>query len=193
MLLSPAVLIIKVLLLLLLANGTPVVAKKLLGSRWACPVDGGKCFIDGRALFGSSKTFRGIVSSLLVTSAGASLLGYSILTGASFAVASLTGDLASGMIGAGIFALPALLYFLSVAFFVRMEARRLNLPPSSRALGLDQLPEAILPLLFCWQALELDIATAVAVVVLFFCGEIILSPSTICFTGSRRMVMIGIN
>ena len=152
MLLSPAVLIIKVLLLLLLANGTPVVAKKLLGSRWACPVDGGKCFIDGRALFGSSKTFRGIVSSLLVTSAGASLLGYSILTGASFAAVSLSGDLASSFI-----------------------KRRLNLPPSSRALGLDQLPEAILPLLFCWQALELDIATAVAVVVLFFCGEIILS------------------
>ena len=145
-------LIARILFLLLLANGAPVIAKRLLGSRLAWPLDGGKKFIDGRALFGSSKTIRGIISSVLVTSLGAALIDYPIQTGALFAVASLGGDLVSSFI-----------------------KRRLNLPPSSQAPGLDQLPEAILPLLTCWQALELDIPTATAVAVIFLCGEIVLS------------------
>ena len=147
-----AVLIVEILFLLLLANGTPVIAKRLLGSRLAWPVDGGKCFIDGRAWFGKSKTIRGIVSALLVTSLGAVLIGYPIQTGLLFSAASLSGDLASSFI-----------------------KRRLNMPPSSRALGLDQLPESILPLLVCWQAFGLDIPTAVTVVFFFFCGELVLS------------------
>jgi CDP-diglyceride synthetase len=146
------VLITKILFILLLANGTPVIAKKLLGSRLDYPLDGGKKFIDGRPLLGKSKTIRGIISSVLVTSVGAVLIGYSIQTGVLFAVASLSGDLASSFI-----------------------KRRLNLAPSSRALGLDQLPEAILPLLICWRSLELDIQSAMIVVVIFFGGELVLS------------------
>jgi CDP-2,3-bis-(O-geranylgeranyl)-sn-glycerol synthase len=146
------VLTIKVLFLLLLANGTPVIVKKLLGSRLAFPLDSGKKFVDGKALFGHSKTVRGIISSVLVTSVGAVLIGYSTHTGALFATASLSGDLVSSFI-----------------------KRRLNIPPSSRALGLDQLPESILPLLFCWQALDLDMPTAMTIVLIFFWGELVLS------------------
>jgi CDP-2,3-bis-(O-geranylgeranyl)-sn-glycerol synthase len=87
-----------------------------------------------------------------VTSVGAVLIGYSIQTGALFATASLSGDLVSSFI-----------------------KRRLNIPPSSRALGLDQLPESILPLLFCWQALDLDMPTAMTIVLIFFWGELVLS------------------
>ena len=152
MLIPGSVLIIKVLFLLLLANGAPVIAKKLLGSRLAYPLDGGKNFMDGRALFGNSKTIRGIISSVLATSVGAVLIGYSMTTGALFATASLSGDLVSSFI-----------------------KRRLNIPPSSRALGLDQLPESILPLLFCWQALDLDMPTAMTIVLIFFWGELVLS------------------
>lgn len=143
---------IKILFLLLLANGTPVIVKKLLRSRWAYPLDGGRKFVDGKALFGNSKTIRGIISSVLVTSAGAALIGYSIQTGILFAAASLSGDLVSSFI-----------------------KRRLNIPPSSRALGLDQLPESILPLIICWQALELNIPTAMTIVLIFFWGELVLS------------------
>jgi CDP-2,3-bis-(O-geranylgeranyl)-sn-glycerol synthase len=134
------VLTIKVLFLLLLANGTPVIVKKLLGSRLAFPLDGGKKFVDGRVFFGHSKTVRGIISSVLVTSVGAVLIGYSIQTGALFATASLSGDLVSSFI-----------------------KRRLNIPPSSRALGLDQLP------------LDLDMPTAMTIVLIFFWGELVLS------------------
>lgn len=145
-------LVIKILLLLLLANGTPVVVKKLLGRRLAYPLDAGKKFIDGQPLFGASKTIRGIISSILTTSMGALLIGYSMQTGVLFATASLTGDLASSFI-----------------------KRRLSLPPSSRALGLDQLPESIFPLLFCGQSLGLDMVTAATVIVIFFVGELLLS------------------
>jgi hypothetical protein len=44
--------------------------------------------------------------------------------------------------------------------------RRLNLPPSSRATGLDQIPESLLPALVCRGALSssgLDIAICVGV------------------------------
>ena len=149
---TSSVLVIKILFLLLLANGTPVIAKKLLGSRLAYPIDAGKKFFDGLPLFGVSKTYRGIISSVIVTSAGAALIGYSIQTGILFAIASLAGDLVSSFI-----------------------KRRLGLPPSSRALGLDQIPESTFPLLFLWQPLGLSITIATTVVIIFFAGEIILS------------------
>ena len=152
MLFPSSILAIKILFLLLLANGTPIIVKKLLGSKFAYPLDGGKKYFDGRPWFGASKTIRGIISSIFITSVGAVLIGYSIQTGVLFASASLAGDLASSFI-----------------------KRRLDLPPSSRALGLDQLPESIFPLLFCWSILGLDIPTAVTVVVVFFIAEIILS------------------
>lgn len=53
--------------------------------------------------------------------------------------------------------------------------RRLALAPSSRALGLDQLPESLLPLLVCRAALSLTAADIVFAVILFFAGEIVLS------------------
>lgn len=145
-------LVIKILFLLLLANGTPVIAKKILGPRLAYPLDGDKKFVDGRPLLGASKTVRGIILSIFVTSVGAVLIGYSIQTGVLFVTVSMAGDLVSSFI-----------------------KRRLDLPPSSRALGLDQFPESILPLLFCWQTFGLDIPTAAAIVVIFFFGELILS------------------
>ena len=54
-------LIIQVLLLLGVANGTPIFARKLFGELFDAPLDGGIKFRDGRPLFGSSKTVRGIV------------------------------------------------------------------------------------------------------------------------------------
>jgi len=53
--------------------------------------------------------------------------------------------------------------------------RRLGLGPSSRATGLDQIPESLLPLLSCRSMLALTITDVVAGVALFFVSEIILS------------------
>ena len=69
----------QVLILLSLANGSPVIAKQIFGETYAAPVDGNARFFDGRPLVGPSKTIRGIVISLVVTTLGAIVLGPSIL------------------------------------------------------------------------------------------------------------------
>jgi hypothetical protein len=65
----------QVLILLSLANGSPVIAKRIFGDNCAAPVDGNTRFLDGRPLVRPSKTVRGIVISLLVTALGAMVLG----------------------------------------------------------------------------------------------------------------------
>jgi len=139
-------LILQLLVLLTLANGTPIVAKKIFGPRFSFPLDAGTIFFDGRPLFGHSKTIRGIVGSILVTTASASLIGPDPAIGAIVAGAAMAGDLFSS--------------------FVK---RRLNLPPSSQALGLDHVPESLFPMLACRDALSLtfaDIALGVGIFLL---------------------------
>ena len=59
----------------MLANGTPVITKKLLGRRCSRPLDGDLQFADGRPVFGPSKTIRGVVLAVLATTAGAPMIG----------------------------------------------------------------------------------------------------------------------
>ena len=144
--------IVQLLALMTLANGTPIVAKKFLGKRFSFPLDAGAVFIDGRPLFGASKTIRGILVSVLLTTAAAPILGLDLATGAKVAIAAMAGDLLSSFI-----------------------KRRLSLPPSSQAVVLDQVPESLLPMLACRQALSLSIADIALGVGIFFVGELILS------------------
>ena len=144
--------ILQSLVILTLANGTPVVAKKIFGARFARPLDGGITFFDKRALFGSSKTVRGLVVAVLATAAGAPIVGVEPEVGALMAAAAMAGDLFSS--------------------FVK---RRLGLPPSSQALGLDQVPESLLPLLVGRHALSLTGIDIIFVVVIFFVGELLLA------------------
>jgi hypothetical protein len=144
--------ILRLMVLLMLANGTPVLAKKLFGNRFSRPLDGGIRFIDGRPLLGASKTIRGVLLAILVTSAGALLIGVGLKIGTLVGGIAMAGDLFSSFL-----------------------KRRIDLPPSSRAIGLDQVPESLFPLLACREALSLtalDIASTVAV---FFVGELLLS------------------
>ena len=144
--------ILQILVLLTFANGTPIVAKKIFGSRFALPLDAGIIFFDGRPVFGASKTMRGIVVSILITSAIAPFIGLDLTIGAIVASSAMAGDLFSS--------------------FVK---RRLNFPPSSQALGLDQVPESLFPMLACRDALSLTIADIALGVGIFFVGELILS------------------
>ena len=144
--------ILQLLVLLTVANGTPVLAKRLLGRRFSWPLDGGCRFFDGRPLFGPSKTLRGVVLSLGVTAALAPLVGLSPAIGVTVAAAAMLGDLVSS--------------------FVK---RRMNRPSSSQALGLDQVPESLFPLLACRGALELSALDILAAVGLFFIGELLAS------------------
>ncbi len=145
-------LVVQVLVLVLVANGTPVIAKALLGRRFAHPLDGGRMWCDGKPLLGGSKTIRGVVLAILATSASAPIVGLDWIVGAAIGGAAMAGDLVSS--------------------FVK---RRLGLAPSSRATGLDQIPESLLPLLACRPLLALTAADIVIGVALFFAGEIVLS------------------
>jgi hypothetical protein len=53
--------------------------------------------------------------------------------------------------------------------------RRLDRPPSSRATGLDQIPESLIPLLACRTALSLTVWDIIVTAALFFAGEVALS------------------
>ena len=145
-------LVLKLLILLTVANGTPVVAKLLLGDRFSRPLDGGVQPRDGRPLFGSSKTIRGILLSVLLTSACAPLLGLEFKIGAVVGATAMAGDLCSSF-----------------------AKRRLGLAPSSKATGLDQIPESLFPMLASWHALSLTAIDILAITAIFMVGEIWLS------------------
>ena len=64
--------------------------------------------------------------------------------------------------------------------------RRLNLVPSSKATGIDQIPEALIPALGGMQLLELSLLDVVAIVILFFIGEKVFSKILFRFKIRKR-------
>ena len=146
------VVVLQLSILLMLANGTPVIAKKMIGDYYSYPLDGNLTFADGRPIFGRSKTIRGIALAVLVTMAGALLSGLGWRIGLLVGAFAMAGDL-----------------------FSSFCKRRLGLPSSSRASGLDQVPESLLPLLACRDLLALTALDIVVCVVMFVIGEVVLS------------------
>jgi CDP-2,3-bis-(O-geranylgeranyl)-sn-glycerol synthase len=146
------VLVLQLLILLAIANGSPVLVKYFLRSWLAYPLDGGALFVDGRRLLGASKTIRGVLIAALATTAVAPLLGLDWRVGFTVGIVAMAGDLFSSFI-----------------------KRRLAMEPSSKATGLDQIPESLFPTLACWQVLSLTVLDVLAVAVIFFVGEILLS------------------
>ena len=143
---------LKLVLLLTVANGTPVIANKLFGNHFNQPLDCGGVFFDERPVFGPSKTIRGIIFSLMATTALTPLLGFEWASGLWIASLAMAGDLFSSFL-----------------------KRRLNLPPSSRATGVDQNTGVFAsnprnPLDPSLGALDV-----LSIVIIFFLGQVILS------------------
>ncbi len=145
-------LVFRTLVLLAVANGTPVIFKRVFGVRADHAIDCCKRLADGRFMFGPSKTIRGIVSSVIATTLVAAAMGLTLYAGVAVALGAMAGDLASSFI-----------------------KRRLGLEPSSKATGLDQIPEALLPCLLLSAILPLTAGDIAVIVLIFFGGEIILS------------------
>jgi CDP-2,3-bis-(O-geranylgeranyl)-sn-glycerol synthase len=144
---------IELFVMLVLANGVPVLAARLFGRRWSAPVDGGRLWRDGRPVLGRSKTWRGIVSGALACCLFAWITGIGVIFGLAFGLLGLAGDIISSFI-----------------------KRRAGLASSARASGLDQIPEALLPMLLAWLWLDLGWFIVAVVVVLFTLSNILLSP-----------------
>ena len=141
------------LLLLVSANGAPVLARKVFRHRYAYPVDGGLHLRDGLPLLGRSKTWRGVIGSIGCTIVVAVLLGLNAAIGSWFALLTMLGDL-----------------------FASFCKRRLGKTVSSRARGFDTIPESLLP---CWALsgqLGLSPLDIVVIVALFFLMEEFVSP-----------------
>jgi CDP-2,3-bis-(O-geranylgeranyl)-sn-glycerol synthase len=145
---SPA----KMLLLLVVANGVPVLGKKIFGATFNRALDGGLQLRDGHPLLGPSKTIRGVVLSIAATALAAIPLGFDWIDGVLIAALAMLGDLASS--------------------FVK---RRLGRPPSSMALGLDQIPESLLPTLVLKARLGLTAWDIAGVVFAFILLGLLLS------------------
>lgn len=141
------------LLLLLVANGAPIISNTLLGKRFARPVDNGLCLYDDHRLFGNKKTWRGLFSAIFLTTLTAILLGLAPLTGLLFGTLTMTGDL--------------------LASFIK---RRLGKVESSRARGFDTVPESLLPLLLLKESLALSFVDTLFIAAVFFLCEEFISP-----------------
>ena len=80
----------------------------------------------------------------MATSAFAPILGFDWIDGFIIASAAMIGDLSSSFL-----------------------KRRLNLPPSSRATGIDQIPECLLPAIAIRSTLGLTAFDVISVVIIF--------------------------
>jgi len=141
------------LALLLTANGAPILVAKYFGSRWSCPIDNSYTFADGQHLLGPSKTWRGLCSSIAVTSLAAMLLGLGPALGALFGLFVMVSDCLSS--------------------FVK---RRLGFGASSRARGLDTIPESLFAPILLKQPLALNYTSIALLVIVFFLLEEFVSP-----------------
>lgn len=139
--------------MLVLANGVPVVVARLLKQRWRAPVDGGRLWSDGRPVFGPSKTWRGLISGIVCCAAFSMAIGLGLLFGLLFGILALWGDLLS-------------------SFY----KRRLGMPSSARAVGLDQVPESALPMILAVFWLPISWWAAALVVAFFTLSNILFSP-----------------
>ena len=142
----------KLLFLLIVANGMPILLRKALKARYDWPVDGGSRCFDGRPLLGPSKTWRGVASAVTVTAVAAWALGLPPELGVVVGGGAMLGDLFSSFL-----------------------KRRLGVSSSGMALGLDQVPESLFPLLAVRSELGLELGYIAGLVVAFLVLELVLS------------------
>lgn len=123
-----------------------------MGARFGQALDGGITLADGRPLFGSTKTVRGVLAAVALTAAAASALGAGLGVGAMIGAFAMLGDLGSS--------------------FVK---RRLGIRSSDMAAIVDHVPEALLPAVVVAPLLDLSVADVAIVVALFQLLEMPLS------------------
>ena len=139
--------------LLIASNATPVIVAKLLRDRWSAPMDFALTLWDGERLFGAHKTWRGALSGAAACAAVAYGLQLPWWSGAAFGTISLAGDALSSAI-----------------------KRRLRLRPGAEILLLDQLGEALAPLLLLADWLSLNHAEIALTVAAFIALDVVFAP-----------------
>ena len=144
--------LIELLLLIIIANGAPILIRVLLNDVFNTAIDFGYKLPDNKPIFGHSKTWRGLFAACITTAIAAWLLGYTPITGLLIGFYAIVGDLTSSFI-----------------------KRRLGKPPSSMAPLLDQIPESLLPAFMMMQTFKLDSFAIIQLVLIFIIVELLLS------------------
>ncbi len=144
--------LLQLLLLIIIANGAPILIRLLLNDDFNLAVDFGKKLPDNKSILGPSKTWRGIFAAFVATSAAAWLLGYSPQIGFLVALYAVLGDLLSSFI-----------------------KRRLMVAPSGMAPLLDQVPESFLPAFMMMHTFNLEISSVILLVLIFIIVELTIS------------------
>jgi CDP-diglyceride synthetase len=144
--------ILRSLILISAANGAPVLFARLLGTRFARPIDGGIVWRDGHPLLGRSKTWRGLAAAVVLAACAAVLISLPWQAGALAGVSAMAGDCFSS--------------------FVK---RRFGLEPSSMTLGLDQVPESLFPAVASGVYLPLGPSDVIVIVLVFSVGVLAMS------------------
>jgi CDP-archaeol synthase len=150
--LGHALVVLRSLVLIVVANGGPVLFARMLGRCLTSPIDGGVVLRDGHPLLGRSKTWRGLAAAIVLAACTAVLIRLPWQAGALIGASAMAGDCLSS--------------------FVK---RRLALEPSSMALGLDQVPESLLPAVASSVYLPLGPSDVVVIVLIFSVGGLALS------------------
>lgn len=145
---------IETLILILVANGSPVLISFLLSHRMSLPIDLGLKLKDQQYLFGKTKTWRGLVASLVTTVLASFFITGGFQAGLIIASLAMSGDLLSSFI-----------------------KRRLKKESSSEALLLDQIPESLFPALGMMLIIKLDLIQVIEIVIAFTIIELILSQA----------------
>lgn len=144
--------VLQVLLLIIIANAAPVLMSYLFSHRESSAIDAGLNLPDGKRLFGPTKTWRGLIASVVMTIALAFLINLPVLSGLLISITAMCGDLTSSFI-----------------------KRRLGYAPSSQVIVLDQLLESLFPAIAGSWFWPLDLMQVIIIVVSFLILEIVLS------------------
>ena len=137
-------------MLLVVANFLPWALGRLCRRRWAAPLDLGFKLPDGRRLLGDHKTWRGFGVAVVGTALLAAATQLSWWRGAEFAALSMSGD------------------SLSSAW-----KRYRGYVPGRETFAIDQLPEALFPLIVLRESLNLSWTQVVMVTAAFMLLDIL--------------------
>ena len=136
--------------LLIVANLLPWAAGRVCGARWSAPLDFGMSLWDGRRLLGEHKTWRGLAAAVAGCALAGWLMGWLWWQGAGFGALSMLGDSISSA----------------------WKRRRAD-EPGREVFGLDQLPEALLPLIVLRAPLGLGWVDIVLVTAAFAALDVV--------------------
>jgi len=135
--------------LVVTANSAAWASGRSIGRRWPAPLDFGRTLADGTRILGTHKTWTGLIGAVCACALVARLAGLGIAVGAGFGALALLGDAASSF-----------------------AKRRLHIGSGSEVFGIDQIPEAILPMIVLAAPLGLGVREILGATLVFIALDI---------------------